>query len=286
MIIRVMISTRERLEYTIKCIQALERFTKNDLEIFLFDDRSKENLAERFQYYKYLVENNKIAHLEILPSDSKISFNTFGKAVSWNIFGYISSFMFPEQYFDWILLIDNDIIVRKEGWDTKLIETWRRINQYKELKTIQVVTQAPGGIMGEKLEFDLEDGYKIRVGSAGGSGFWFLKKDYFKNMGLLPLKFLIGKSKGHDQLSWQLHQLRTNSRRYVAGLWDKLALHIGHNRSICNYLTWGREKKTAPGDKIRADRIKEAIEKEENKLKQISLDEVIKKYDKREYQRW
>ena len=289
MTIRVMVSVRERLEYTILCLQALERFTKNDIEIFLFDDRSQENLTERYQYYKYLVSNNKIAHLEVLPPNSKVSLGTFGKAISWSIFGFICNFMFPKQYryFDWIMLIDNDIIVRKEGWDLRLIETWKKIENHPELsKTIQVVTQAPGGIMGEKLEYDLEDDYKVRVGSAGGSGFWFLRNNYFEKMGLLPLEYLIGKNKGHDQLSWQVHPLKTNSRRYVAGLWDQLALHIGHNHSICNYLTWGKQKKTAPGDKIRADRIKASIKKEENSFKHMSLDEVIKKYDRREYQRW
>jgi len=289
------------MEYTKKCLEALEKFTKSDWEVFLFDDRSSKKLEERYSEYGKLVQRyrERIAHIEIFPPYTRATHNTFGKAVAWTHFGYMSTygsmgnrFSEEKQYFDYLVLIDNDILVRKEGWDLQLIETWKLIDQHKDYQnTVLLTTQAPGGIMspfgqgGEKVDIEIE-GKKIRIGPCGGSGFWMVKPDYFKRVGLLPLKYLEGKDKGHDILSWQIHQKMTNSLYTAVGLWDQLSLHIGHNRSICNYLTYGKDKRKAPGDSVRADKIMKLIREEEENFKNMTLEDVIKKYDKREHQRW
>jgi hypothetical protein len=278
--IRIMMSTRERPYYTLKCIEALEMFTKSPFEIFLFDDRSQEKLSRRYELYSKLVKQNRIAYLGILPPKSQVSHNVFGKAWAWNLFGFLSTYRqntFSEsmRYFDWLMLIDNDILVRKQGWDEDMIHTWSLIDQHSELsKTVKVVTQAPGGIMGEKLEMELAEGWKVRVGCYGGSGFWLLKPNYFMDIGLLPLEYLIGQNKKHDQLSWAVHEQRTQSQRYIVGVWKPLALHVGHDHSVCNYLTTGQNA------------IRKRYEKEDQAFENMTVDEIIAKYDRREHQRW
>lgn len=317
--IRIMITSRERIWYTLKCIEAIEKFTESDWEIFLWDDRSQENLEERYKIYSQLVKDNRIAFLGILPPKTRISHNTFGKAVMWNVFGFISTYLpnmngwTPDmRYFDYLVLIDNDIFVCKEGWDKYLIETWERIKRHEQLsKTVRVVTIAPGGIMRPKMDYDLSKNYGIhgypkeetekpgtwlvRVGTCGGSGLWMLNFDYFTKVGMLPVHYIKGENKKHDQLSWQILRHMTQSDRYVAGYWaggkekriGELALHVGHNFSIANYLTWGKQKQKAPGDSIRADKIPAAIKKEEERFKNMTVEEIIQKYsDKRDHQRW
>ena len=57
----------------------------------------------------------------------------------------------------------------------------------------------------EKHNIKLYNEYKenkIAIGKLGGSGFWNVKTDFFKKVGYLDIKMLIGQNKRHDQNSW------------------------------------------------------------------------------------
>jgi len=278
--IRIMMSTRERPIYTLRCIEALEKFTSESFEIFLFDDRSQEKLPKRYELYSQLVKQNRISFLGVLPPQSEVSHNVFGKAYFWNLFGFMSTYeqnTFAESFrkFDWLMLIDNDIFVRKQGWEQDLIHCWKLIDEHPDFsKTVKVVTQAPGGVMGEKLDMELAPGWKVRIGCYGGSGFWLLKPNYFMEVGLLPLQYLVGQNKKHDQLSWSVLEKQTQSQRYICGVWKQLALHVGHDHSVCNYLTTGQNA------------IRKRYEREDKAFEDMTVDEIIQKYDRKEHQRW
>lgn len=312
MFIRIMLTARERMEYTKKCIESIEKYTESDWELFIFDDRSSEKLEERYAEYAKLVKKykSKIAHIEIFPPHTRATHDTFGKAVAWNHFGYMSTyehgnqFSEKDKYFDFLVLLDNDIFLRKSGWELYLAYTWKLIDAHPSLSnTVKIVTQAPGGIMGEKLKEDFYDTdffdgrnvplknleplgfddityllthkqWEVRIGNCGGSGFWMVKPSYFTEIGFLPLKYIKGKNKGHDILSWQLHRQRTNSNRTAVGLWQDLALHIGHDHSVCNYLTTGQNA------------IRKRYEKENKAFRNMTLDEALEKYDIKDHQRW
>lgn len=314
--IRIMMSCRERPAYTEKCIEALEKYTESEYELFLFDDRS-ENKKTHELYIRLAEEtrekdprHNRIDLLGIIPPKSQVNHGTFGKAWWWVIFAYMSTYGHGNRFddsrrrFDFMVLMDNDIFVKREGWDRFLMMGWDLINYRTKVgddrfKNIKILTQAPGGIMsprgpGQK-KFDLfvpESGryfgqkkeIKIRIGPCGGSGFWMIKPTYFNEVGTLPLESILGQNKKHDQLSWAIHQQTTKSLMYAGGLWTQtigpkedngvLALHVGHEHSICNYLTYGHNQ------------IRKRIDREERNFKDMTVEEIIEKYDRKEYQRW
>ena len=103
----------------------------------------------------------------------------------------------------------------------------------------------------------------------GGSGLWAIRSDFFKDIGFLDLKQLVGHNKKHDQLYWRLLDKSTRGKPYIMGLGEKLGIHCGGRAgSVCNKLTKHR------GSKDKLDQIK--FIKPEQNIENIDFDTFFK----------
>ena len=139
-------------------------------------------------------------------------------------------------------MMDNDIILMP-GWDKYLERAWTYVRKNK-LEHIKVIGQLPGGIKSKKEEHPIAKDLMGRAGVLGGSGLWSVRSNFFTDVGLLPLHQLVGQSKRHDQLYWQLLGKASPGKAYIMGLDKKLGIHCGTMAgSVCNVLTRQRGKK-------------------------------------------
>jgi hypothetical protein len=126
-------------------------------------------------------------------------------------------------------------------WDEYIKQAWKHV-QKKNMENVKIIGQLPGGIKSIKDKIFFGNELNGVSGSLGGSGFWTVRNNFFKDVGFLNLKNLVGHAKKHDQEYWALLSKRTNGKPYIVGLKTKLAVHCGPMAgSVCNMLTKNRE---------------------------------------------
>ena len=265
--IKIVMCVRNRLAITRKSIEALYRHTKSPFQLHIYDNISTYKVKDHFQYFWKLYEQGNITKVTFNTEAS--TYNAFSKAVAINSFGHDHEQDPNKDKCDFITMIDNDMIVTP-NWD----ETVKDISFYIDkhnLNNIFITTQYPGGM---KKIIDLPNEYKenkIAIGKLGGSGFWNVKTDFFKKVGYLDIKMLIGQNKRHDQLYWRLLDKASGGENYIIGTDKRLVYHLGGLAgSVCNMLTKHKAQKTKPEN----TRLKELEFKEvDDKIDKMSFDE-------------
>lgn len=239
--IKIFLSVRNRLEVTKKCIQALKRHSTIPHQIYVYNNATNYLLEEHFWFFYKLYQKGAISQITFTSETS--TFNAFSKASTCNFFGKQHEEDPKKDSYDFLLMLDNDMIVAPE-WDKKVKVAWNYLNKNK-LKNIKIVTQLPGGMKNvDKEPIDVGSGLKGRSGFLGGSGFWAVRPNFFDDVGFLPLDKLVNQHKRHDQLYWQTLSKNTGGKPYIFGLLDKLAYHTGAIAgSVCNRLTRNRNNK-------------------------------------------
>jgi len=236
---KIMLTVRNRLAITKKCIEALKRHSKIPNQIYIYDNLTNYKLEEHFSYYNKLLSKGYVAQVTFNTATS--TFKAFSKASACNNFGAVHEQDPEKDNIMFLVFLDNDIIV-SPGWDKTLRAAWKEVNKHK-LNNIKVIGQRPGGIRnGQKLPYQIA-GNEAIMGKLGGSGLWCVKNNFFRDVGFLDLKELVNRSKGHDQIYWRKLSHAANGERYILGLSTKLGIHCGRiTGSVCNALTQNRHK--------------------------------------------
>jgi hypothetical protein len=224
---------------TKKCIEAIKKHTTIEHEIYVYDNNSTYLVDGHFDYFSELYRKDEIA--QVTFTTFKSTFNAFSKAASCNFFG-LQHEQDPERdKYAFLLILDNDIILTP-GWDKKIKVAWKFITK-KKMNYIKVVGQRPGGIKSTTEHYEF-NGMVGRCGTLGGSGLWTVRPNFFKDVGFLDLKRLVGRNKMHDQLYWPKLAAASKGKPYIMGLNQKLGIHCGRTAgSVCNVLTRNRTKK-------------------------------------------
>ena len=238
--IKIFLTVRNRFVITVKCLEAIKRHTTQPYQIYVYNNQTNYMIEEHFKYFCKLYSKGLITQLTFNTDAS--TFNAFSKATSCNMFGLQHEQDPEKNKCSFLMMLDNDIILTP-GWDKHVSRAWKYIEKNK-LQHIKVVGQLPGGIKHKNEEHQIAGDLIGRAGMLGGSGLWTVRPNFFTDVGLLPLKQLVGFNKRHDQLYWQLLQKSSNSRHYIMGLNKKLGIHCGKMAgSVCNTLNRQRHGK-------------------------------------------
>ncbi len=263
---KIMLTVRNRLAITKKCITALYKHAAFPFQLYVYDNLTTIKIKEHFEYFYKLYEAGYITELTFATKDS--TFNAFSKAVSSNKFGRLHLEDPHKDNCDFLLFLDNDIIVTK-NFDKKLTRAWEDVKM-KSMNHIKIISQYPGGIRHTiPCEFKIA-GFHAVEGKLGGSGFWSVRPNFFEDIGFLNLKTLVRANKKHDQYYWKILSTKCKNREYILGLKDKLCLHCGKDAlSMCNVLTQGQGTFN--------DKIKEKLLKSEIDIDKIPFDEFYQR---------
>ena len=262
---KVFMSIRNRLAITKKIVQALYKHSSIPLQLYCFDNLTHYKIKEHFEYFRKLYEKGFIAQVTFNTSAS--TFNAFSKVVASNQFGLLHEQDPNKDDYDFLLLLDNDILVMPD-FDKVLKQAWKDVRK-KKLKNVKIIGQLPGGIKHKVVLEHKIAGFTAKVGKLGGSGLWSVRPDFFRDVGILDVKRSVGQVKRHDQTYWQLCDHATGGQNYVLGLGTKLGVHCGKFAgSICNVLS--RNRKTPNKLKLIE------FEKAEEKIDSLSFDEFYK----------
>jgi len=235
--IKIIVTVRNRLAITKKCMEALKRHSILPHQIYVYDNNTNYLLDNHFKYFQRLYKKREISQITFTTIES--TFNAFSKAVVFNLFGKQHEEDPQKDSYDFLLLLDNDIIVTP-GYDQKLMAVWKYINKNK-LKNIKVVGQSPGGIKSMSEPLHTIGKMTGKVGKLGGSGLWSMRNNFFTDVGFLNLKQLVNHNKKHDQMYWGKIERITNGQPYIFALREKLGVHCGRVAgSICNTLNSNR----------------------------------------------
>lgn len=238
--IKIMITCRNRLSITQKCIQALQQHSTIEHQIYIYDNQTNYLLDEHFRYFNKLYTKKIISQVTFTTDES--TFGAFSKAVASNLFGHQHECDPLKDNYDFLVMLDNDIIVTPK-WDLYLKVAWDHVKKNK-LNDIKVIGQLPGGVKRKKEEIKITEDMHGKCGSLGGSGLWSIRTNFFREIGFLNLKDLVGQSKQHDIKYWGLLEKSTNGRPYIMGLNKKLGIHCGSIvGSVCNRLTANKNDK-------------------------------------------
>lgn len=261
--IKIFISVRNRLAMTKKCIQALKKHSKLPHQIYVYNNASTYRVDEHFEYFSKLYIEKKIAQVTFTTEAS--TFNAFSKASTSNFFGKQHEEDPKKDKYLFLVLMDNDIVVTP-GWDLKIRAAWEYVVR-KKMKNIKVVGQRPGGIKNvDKVAHNIAGDMTAKAGRLGGSGLWSVRPNFFREVGFLNLKPLVGQHKKHDQQYWSLLSKASGGKPYILGLQSKLGYHCGaFAGSVCNRLTRNRTKPKV-GDVIN-------FEGQENKIDKLNFKE-------------
>lgn len=263
--IKIFLSVRNRLAITKKCITALQKHSTIPFQLYVYDNDSNYLIDEHFGYFCKMYKKGIIA--QVTFTTSKTTFNAFSKASTCNFWGQQHEQDPNKDNYIFLLMLDNDVIVTP-GWDQKLKAAWKYVKKNK-IDTVKVIGQRPGGIKSLDPKVHKIGEMTARVGTLGGSGLWSVQPNFFRDVGFLNLKSLVGHDKKHDQLYWQLLQKASKNRHYIMGLQDKLGIHCGRQAgSVCNRLTRSR------GRKDRLDLIK--FEGAEKNINSMTFEEFFK----------
>ena len=237
---KIFLPVRNRLSVTTKCITSIQRFSKIPHQIYVYDNLTNHRIQEHFMYFSLLYEKGIITQYTVNTKES--TFNAFSKAISCNQFGLNHEQDPDKDKVDFLVFLDNDCIIVQEGWDQIIKKAWEDINRFG-LTNIKVIGHLPGGIMKKKEIPQAIAGYKAMTGTHGGSGFWCVKNNFFREVGYLNVKELIGLDKKHDQNYWRKLQQISKNQDYILGLNLKIVIHTGLMAgSICNSLTKNKTK--------------------------------------------
>ena len=232
--IKIFMTVRNRLAITKKAIEAIKKHTKLNYQLYIYDNQTNHKINEHFEYFAKQYQKGQIAQVTFTTTES--TFNAFSKASTCNFFGLQHEQDPNKNKYDFLMMLDNDIIVMP-GWDEKIYRAWKYVIKNKMID-IKVIGQIPGGIKNrDKTEIKIGDMIG-RLGTLGGSGLWSVKTNFFSEVGLLNLEALVGHNKKHDQQYWNLLSKSSNGKRYIMGLKEKLGFHCGkYAGSVCNRLT-------------------------------------------------
>jgi len=179
---------------------------------------------------------------QVCFTTEKSTFKAFSKASTCNFFGQQHELDPNKDKYDFLVMLDNDIIVTP-GWDKKLLLAWDHIKTNK-ISHIKVVGQLPGGIKNRTSTiYKITDEITGKDGKNGGSGLWSVRPDFFRDVGFLDLKRLVNFDKRHDQNYWLLLERASKGKPYILGINQKLGIHCGKTiGSVCNTLTRNQQK--------------------------------------------
>lgn len=238
--IKIFLTVRNRLSVTKKCIESIEKHTNNQYTLYVYNNLSDYLIDDHFDYFKELYKQNRIS--QIVFNTSKSTFNAFSKAVACNQFGQLHEMDPNRDKTNFLLFLDNDIILTK-GWDKLVLDAWNDVSKNK-MKNIKVITQLPGGIVSkEKSNVNIAN-CMAKVGKNGGSGLWTVKPNFFSDVGYLDINKLVGSNKKHDQHYWKLMEEKTGGKPYILGIKTKLGYHSGPVAgSVCNKLEGNKKEK-------------------------------------------
>ena len=232
--IKIFISVRNRLAITKKCIEALILHSKLEHRIYIYDNASNHRLKDHFDFFHELYSKNIISQITFTTVNS--TFGAFSKAATSNFFGLQHEQDPHKDKYDFVVMLDNDILVTP-GWDKHLKVAWDWVNG-KKLKHVKVIGQLPGGIKSKSAKQPISENMFGRFGTLGGSGLWSVKTNFYRTVGYLDLKSLVGFDKKHDQQYWRLLQKSSPGKQYIMGISKKLGIHCGKQAgSVCNRLT-------------------------------------------------
>ena len=263
---KVFMSIRNRLAITKKCVQALFKHSSTPFQLYCYDNLTHYKIEEHFNYFCKLYEKGFITQVTFNTKES--TFDAFSKVVASNQFGLLHEQDPNKDSYDFLLLLDNDIIVTPD-FDKVLKQAWKDIRKMK-LKNVKVIGQLPGGIKHKTVLEQKIAGFEAKSGKFGGSGLWSVRPDFFRDIGFIDVKMSVGQVKRHDQIYWQLLERTTGGQNYILGLGTKLGVHCGKFAgSVCNTLSRNRTNH----DKLKLIE----FEKAEEKIGKMSFDEFYKK---------
>lgn len=258
--IKIFLTVRNRIGITVKCLESIFRHTKSPYQIYVYDNQTNFLIKDHFKYFCGLYDKGLITQVTFNTNES--TFNAFSKASACNMFGLQHEQDPRKDEYSFLLMLDNDIILTP-GWDEYLKRAWKYVGKQK-LKYIKVIGQLPGGIKHKKEEHQIAADLNGRAGTLGGSGLWSVRPNFFRDVGFLDLKQLVGQNKRHDQLYWQLLHKASGGKPYIMGVNKKLGIHCGRLAgSVCNTLT--RERNT----QVALERIK--FEKGDEEIKNMNF---------------
>lgn len=230
-----MLTVRNRLAVTKKCIEALYKHSKHKFKIYVYDNCSNYKVEEHFAYFYHLYNKGFISQITFTSKDS--TFNAFSKAVASNLFGLQHEQDPLKKNYDFLVILDNDIIVTPE-WDSVLHEAW---GMFRKSKNVKIIGQYPGGIKDVKLLPRKVSGKETYLGKLGGSGLWTMRPNFYSEVGYLNVQSLINHDKKHDQLYWAKMDRMNNGNPYIVGINKILAFHVSKfSGSVCNVLSKNR----------------------------------------------
>lgn len=265
--IKIFLTIRNRLSITKKCIEAIKRHSTIKHQIYIYDNLTNYKLKEHWEYLYNLFRLGLVSQVTFNSTDS--TFNAFSKAVASNQFGYLHMNDPMWNTYDFLVILDNDIIVFP-GWDSIILSAWEELKKRSMYEQIHIITFLPGGItMRKQVPFKICD-REVQVGRCSGSGFWCVKNSFFKDIGYLDIKTLVGHDKRHDSSYWNLLERKSRGKEYVLGIGGKppLCFHCGGIAgSICNTLSRNKSKP----EKYELIKFKES----EEKIDSMSFDEFM-----------
>ena len=232
--IKIAITVRNRLGVTRKCIGALKQHSTIPHQIYIYDNLTDYKLKEHFEFYHNLLNKKLITQVTFNTSDS--CYNAFSKAMSLNQFGLNHEHDPEKSKCEMLVTLDNDVIVMP-GWDKILRNAWLDVERLK-IPNIYVIGQWLDGSIkyGNFLDKKIA-GYKAYHGKLGGSMLWSSRSNFYKQVGLLDPKPLVGFNKKHDQHYWAKMEKLTNGTPYILGLDAPLLLRGGPLAgSVCNLI--------------------------------------------------
>lgn len=265
---KIFLTVRNRLAITTKCIAALKRHAVIPNQIYVYENLTSYKIPEHFVYWAMLYEKGLISQVTFNSRES--TYGAFSKASSCNSFGLQHEQDPKKDSYDFLLFMDNDIIVTPR-FDEILLNAWHDIRKSK-LDNIRVIGQLPGGIKSiTNLPYAI-GGVEAVTGQLGGSGFWCVKSDFFRDVGYLNLQSLMDLNKRHDVEYWGKMSKVSGGKDYIVGLKKKLCIHCGKIAgSTCNTLT--RNKNLQESEKEKLIR----FEKSEEDIDKMSFDEFYEK---------
>lgn len=236
--IKIMMTIRNRLAISIKCIQALHKHTTSPFQLYVYDNLTTYRTSKHFEYFSELYQRGLIT--QILFGTKESTFDAFSKATSSNMFGLQHEQDPNKDQYEFLLFLDNDVIPVPK-WDKVVRKAWKDVTSLK-LKNVKVISQHPGGIKEKVMLPETLAGHPAIIGKLGGSGFWAVRTNFFRDVGFIDLRKLVGVDKRHDQEYWRLMDISTGGEKYIVGLKVKLGIHTGRlSGSICNVLIRNRK---------------------------------------------
>lgn len=269
--IKIFLTVRNRLAITKKCIESLKKHSELPHQIYVYNNQTTFLLKEHFDYFYELYNQKMISNISFTSDES--NFNAFSKAVSCNNFGHHHEEDPQKDSYNFLLFLDNDMIVAPD-WDKTLSAAWNYVTK-NGMKHIKIIGQLPGGMKGLKDNIELNKNLSGYTGSLGGSAFWSVRPTFFREVGFLDLKNLVGCSKKHDQHYWPKLSKSADGKPYMLGLKTRLAFHCGYLAgSVCNRLT----KLKVPDSKQKEEVIK--FEANEEEIDKLNFEEFYDKINK------